>query len=204
MPIGYFIAPGRDLAKSIERVRLAEQLGYDTVYVPHINTRDALQVCMAFACRTERIRVGTGVVPIYTRTPATMAMEAATIADASGGRLVLGLGVSHRPVVEQWHGQQIRKPVSEMREYTQMTRAMLAGEPVPEGQFWHSTFQLQAVGPFPELPIVIAALSPNMLRLAGEIADGVVLWLCSPQYVRDVVVPSVREGRERAGRTMEG
>jgi probable F420-dependent oxidoreductase len=204
MPTGCFVSTGRSLPDAIERVRLAESLGYDAAYVTHINTRDALQVSMAYALATERIKVGPGVVPIYSRTPATMAQEAATIHDASGGRLRLGIGVSHRPVVEFWHGQRIDKPVTEMREYVGLIRAILAGESPPEGAKWRTAFQLAGIGPFPDLPILVAALSPNMLRLAGEIADGVVLWLCNPNYIRDVVVPCVTEGREQAGKSLEG
>ncbi|MBL1651627.1 LLM class flavin-dependent oxidoreductase, partial [Klebsiella pneumoniae] len=82
---------------------------------------------------TERVRLGTGVVPIYSRTPATMAQTAATIDDLSGGRFNLGIGVSHRPVVEGWHGQRIDKPVTEMREYVAIVRAILRGEDPPDG-----------------------------------------------------------------------
>ncbi len=203
MPVGSFISVGRSLPEAIERVQLAEQLGYASAYVTHINGRDALQVCMAYAQRTERIRVGTGVVPIYSRTPATMAQEAATIDDASGGRMMLGIGVSHRPVVEAWHGQSIDKPVTEMREYTNIVRAILNREPPPAGDKWTTHFQLGGLPAFPDLPIGVAALSPNMLRLAGEIGDAVILWLCNPNYIRDVVIPCVREGREKAGKTMD-
>ena len=135
----------------------------------------------AYALAHERIRVGTGVVPIYTRTPATMAQTAATIDELSGGRLNLGLGVSHRPVVEGWHGQTIDRPVAEMREYVgdrardPARRGPAGGREVADG------LPLAGLDPRPELPIYIAALSPAMLRLAGEIADGVMLWLCNPQ-----------------------
>jgi alkanesulfonate monooxygenase SsuD/methylene tetrahydromethanopterin reductase-like flavin-dependent oxidoreductase (luciferase family) len=134
-----------------------------------------------------------------------MAQTAATIDDLSGGRLNLGLGVSHRPVVEGWHGQTIDRPVAEMREYASIVRAILRGEAPPsDGEKWQTGFQLSGLDPRPELPIYVAALSPGMLRLAGEIADGVILWLCTPPYIRDVVIPMVREGRERAGKTLEG
>ncbi len=204
MAVGCFISTGRSIDDAVARVRLAESLGYDTAYVTHINGRDALTVLTIYACNTERIRLGTGVVPIYTRTPATMAQEAATIDEISGGRLNLGLGVSHRPVVEGWHGQRIDKPVSEMREYTSIVRAILHGQTPPEGAKWRTSFALGGIGPFPDLPIYMAGLSQNMLRLAGEIADGVILWLCNPGYIRDVVVPAVREGRQKAGRPLEG
>jgi probable F420-dependent oxidoreductase len=201
---GCFISTGRSLEQAVERVRLAESLGYESVYLTHIAGRESLTVLTAYALATSRIRLGTGVVPIYTRTPATMAQTAATIDELSGGRMVLGLGVSHRVVVEHWHGQTIDRPAAEMREYVSIVRAILRGEAPPAGEKWPTTFQLSGLDPRPELPIYIAALSPAMLRLAGEIADGVVLWLCNPQYIRDVVVPEVRAGRERVGRELDG
>ena len=199
-----FISTGRSFADAIERVQLAEDLGYESAYVTHINGRESLTVLTAYAQATSRIRVGTGVVPIYTRTPATMAQTAATIADMSGGRVVLGLGVSHRPVVEGWHGQTIDKPVAEMREYLRTVRSIVSGDPVGETDKWPTGFGLAGIGPFPDLPIYVAGLSPGMLRLAGEVADGVILWLCNPDYIRDVVMPAVAEGREKAGKTLEG
>ena len=204
MSIGCFISPGRTLAGAIERVRLAESLGYETAYTTHIAGRESLTVLTAYAAATSEIRVGSGVVPIYTRTPATMAQTAVTIDELSGGRLTLGLGVSHRPVVEGWHGQRIDRPVAEMRDYAGIVRAILRGEDPPASEKWPTGFHLLGVDPRPQLPIYIAALSPAMLRLAGEIADGVLLWLCCPSYIRDVVIPEVSAGRERAGRTLEG
>jgi alkanesulfonate monooxygenase SsuD/methylene tetrahydromethanopterin reductase-like flavin-dependent oxidoreductase (luciferase family) len=201
---GCFISTGRSLPEAIERVRLAESLGYESVYVTHIAGRESLTVVTAYALATSSIRVGTGVVPIYTRTPATMAQTAATIDELSGGRLTLGLGVSHRPVVEGWHGQTIDHPVAEMREYASIVRAILRGEDPPAGEKWRSGFRLLGLDPRPALPIYLAALSPAMLRLAGEVADGVILWLCNPTYIREVVIPEVTAGRERAGLSLEG
>jgi len=201
---GCFISTGRSLHEAVERVQLAESLGYESVYVTHIAGRESLTVVTAYALATSRIRVGTGVVPIYTRTPATMAQTAATIDELSGGRLTLGLGVSHRPVVEGWHGQRIERPVAEMREYAGIVRAILRGEDPPSGERWQTGFHLVGLEPRPTLPIYVAALSPAMLRLAGEIADGVLLWLCNPSYIRDVVIPEVTAGRERAGLPLAG
>ena len=204
MGTGCFITTGRSLDQAVERVKLAESLGYDCVYVTHIAGRESLTVLSVYAMASSRIRVGSGVVPIYTRTPATMAQTAATIDELSGGRLTLGLGVSHRAVVEGWHGQQIEHPVAEMREYASIVRAILRGENPPAGEKWQTGFRLIGIEPRPQLPIYIAALSPAMLRLAGEIADGVLLWLCNPSYIRDVVIPEVTAGRERAGLTLAG
>jgi alkanesulfonate monooxygenase SsuD/methylene tetrahydromethanopterin reductase-like flavin-dependent oxidoreductase (luciferase family) len=91
-----------------------------------------------------------------------------------------------------------------MREYAEVVRAIVRGEPPPDGRFFNTRFQFMGYEPRPDLPIYIAALSPNMLRLAGEIADGVLLWLCNPDYIRDVVLPAVEEGRRRAGKGLEG
>ena len=83
-------------------------------------------------------------------------------------------------------------------------RAILRGEAPPQGEFFNTRFQFMGFEPRPELPIYVAALSPRMLRLAGEIADGVMLWLCNPGYIREVVVPEVTEGRRRAGKALDG
>ncbi|MEA2391129.1 MAG: hypothetical protein QOK31_1238 [Solirubrobacteraceae bacterium] len=204
MGLGCFISTGRSLDQALERVALAESLGYESVYTTHLAGRESLTVLTAYAMRSQRIRMGTGVVPIYSRTPATMAQTAATIDSLSAGRFTLGLGVSHRPVVEGWHGQTIDRPVAEMREYVAIVRAILRGEEPPAGEKWHTGFRLAGLDPRPDLPIYVAALSPAMLRLAGEVGDGVLLWLCTPSYIRDVVVPEVTRGRERAGRSLEG
>jgi len=204
MATGCFVSTGRSLDEALERVRLAESLGYESVYVTHVAGRESLTVLTVYAQATSRIRIGTGVVPIYTRTPATMAQTAATIDELSGGRLTLGLGVSHRPVVEGWHGQTIDRPVAEMREYVSIVRAILRGEDPPAGEKWRTGFHLLGIETRPRLPIYIAGLSPAMLRLAGEIADGVILWLCNPAYIAEVVVPEVTAGRERAGLGLEG
>ena len=204
MGLGCFVSVGRSLDQAVERVRLADELGYEAAYVTQIAGRDALTVVTAYALSTQRIRVGTGVVPIYTRTPATMAQQAATIDELAQGRMNLGLGVSHRPVVEGWHGQTIDRPVAEMREYVAIVRAILRGEDPPAGEKWRTGFRLMGLDARPQMRIYVAALSPAMLRAAGEIADGAILWLCNPRYIRDVVVPELARGRERAGRGMEG
>jgi probable F420-dependent oxidoreductase len=202
--IGTFIAPGRSLGRAIERARLADRLGFGSIYTTQVAGRDAFMVLAAFAQATDRVRLGTGVAPIFARTPVAMAQVAATLDELSEGRMVLGLGVSHQATVEHWFGGRITKPVTQMGEYVAAVRAVLRGEPPPEGEFFSTRFQFMGYPPRPEVPIYVAALSPNMLRLAGEIGDGVMLWLCAPEYVRDVAVPAVREGRERAGKALDG
>ena len=204
MGLGCFLSVGRELGTAIERVKLAESLGYESAYVTHIAAREPLVVLTSYASATEQIRLGTGVTPIYARTPVAMAQAAATIDEYSGGRMVLGLGVSHRPVVEGWYGQRIDKPVREMREYLGIVRAILGGEDPPPSEKWPTGFHFMGFEPRADIPIYIAGLSPAMLRLAGEVADGVILWLCEPTYIREVVVPEVTKGREKAGKPLDG
>jgi alkanesulfonate monooxygenase SsuD/methylene tetrahydromethanopterin reductase-like flavin-dependent oxidoreductase (luciferase family) len=199
-----YVSVGRSLETALQRVELAERAGYESVYITHIAGRDSATTLMAYASRTERVRLGTGVMPIYSRTPAATAQTFATLDEFSGGRAVIGLGVSHRPTVEGWYGTTIDKPLREMREYVEIVRAILRGEDPPQGERFRSGFHFMGFEPRPDIPVYVAGLSPGMLRLAGEIADGAMLWLCNPDYIRDVVVPAVAEGRERAGRPPEG
>ncbi|MBA3261588.1 MAG: LLM class flavin-dependent oxidoreductase [Thermoleophilaceae bacterium] len=204
MGLGAFISVGKSLETALQRVELAERLAYESAYVTHIAARDSVTTLMAYACRSERLVLGTGVTPIYSRTPVAAAQSFATLDEFSGGRALIGLGVSHRPVVEAWYGQRIEKPLREMREYVGVVRAILRGEDPPQGERFASSFHFMGYEPRPDIPIYLAGLSPGMLRLAGEIADGVILWLCNPDYIRDVVVPTVAEGREKAGKSPEG
>ena len=202
--LGAFISAGRSLDDALRRVRKADELGYDSAYTTHIAGRDSLTLLMAYAAVSERIRLGTGVLPIYSRTPVATAQQAATIDEFSRGRMVIGLGVSHQVTVENWYGVELVKPIKAMREYVGIVRAAFLGEDPPDGEIFRSNFRFMGIQPRPDLPIYVAALSPKMLRAAGEIADGVMLWLCNPEYIREVVVPEVRAGRERAGKSMSG
>jgi alkanesulfonate monooxygenase SsuD/methylene tetrahydromethanopterin reductase-like flavin-dependent oxidoreductase (luciferase family) len=202
--LGAFIAVGKSLETALQRVELAERLGYESAYITHIAGRDSATALMAYAARSERLMLGTGVMPIYSRTPVATAQSFATLDEFSGGRAIIGLGVSHRPVVEAWYGQSIDKPLREMREYVGVVRAILRGEDPPQGDRFASSFHFMGYEPRPDIPIYLAGLSPGMLCLAGEIADGVVLWLCNPEYIRRVVVPTVAEGRAKAGKPPEG
>jgi probable F420-dependent oxidoreductase len=204
MGLSAYVGVGRSLETALQRVELAERSGYEAVYITHIAGRDSLTTLMAYASRTERMRLGTGVMPIYSRTPVATAQSFATLDEFSGGRAVIGLGVSHRPAVEAWYGTEIGKPGTEMREYLGIVRAVLRGEDPPQGERFHSHFHFAGFEPRADIPIYVAALSPRMLRLAGELADGVMLWLCVPEYIERVVVPSVREGREKAGKSLDG
>src|SRR3954447_5773400 len=158
LPLGTFILVGRSLETAVDRVRLAEQLGYHTVYTTHLAGRDSLTVLAAYAQATEAIGVGTGVLPIYSRTPAATAQQAVTIDEISAGRLTLGIGVSHRVTVENWYGAESGKPVAEMRDYVAVLRAILAGEDPPESDAFPTRFHFLGIEPRPDMPIYTAGL----------------------------------------------
>jgi F420-dependent oxidoreductase-like protein len=198
--LGCFIEPRRSLEEAVRRVQVAETAGYESVWVTHIAAREPLQVLAHYAHHTERIGLGTGVVPIFLRHPALLAMEAATLDELSGGRVSLGIGVSHRITVEQWYGLTLDEPVERMREYAGIVRGIFrTGRADLEGKHYTARFGLMGLEARPDTPLLFAALAPRMLRLAAELADGIVLWMCSPSYIREVVRPIVDETLAAAG-----
>ena len=195
----------KTLEESITRAQAAERLGYESVWTTQMpDARDASLVLAAYACSTERVKLGTGVLPIYTRHPTAMAHMAATLDELSGGRFILGIGISHKVTVEGMWGLHLDSPVEAMREYLTIVRSLLReGASSVEG----THFTARGVYSAPrkaELPIMISALNPRMLELAGELADGIVLYMCTPAYVRDHIVPAVARGREKVGKSMDG
>ena len=195
----------RTLDESVARAVAAERLGFESVWSTQMpDARDAALVLAAYANHTKRIKLGTGVLPIYTRHPTAMAQMAATLDELSGGRFVLGVGISHKVTVEGMWGLRLESPVEAMREYLTIVRTVLRdGGCSFEGR--HFTARMAYSAPRrADLPIVISALNPRMLELAGELADGIVLYMCTPAYVRDHIVPAVRAGRQKTGKDLEG
>ena len=198
-----FVNAGADLGAALTAARRADTLGYDSIWVTHGAGRDALLLLSAYAQVAPRAGLGTGVVPIYPRHPVLLAQEALTLADTSGGRLRLGIGVSHRSAMETGLGLDMGRPLGVMREYVSVLRAALAGRVDHRGARYRTAWQ----SGLPRLPapppILLAGLGPRMLELAGEVADGVVLWLCTPEYIRREALPAIRRGLARAGRSAE-
>jgi F420-dependent oxidoreductase-like protein len=199
------VSPGRSLEPAVERVRLAERAGYDSVWLSQLPTeRDTSIVLAVYAGATERVGLGSFVFPIYTRHPTAMAQMAATLDEVSGGRFRLGIGISHKVTVEGMWGLRLERPVEAMREYLTIVRGLLADGSVGVDGAQFTARSGYTAPRRADLPIVIAALGPRMLELAGELADGVALWMCSPGYIEREVVPHVRAGRERAGKSLDG
>src|SRR5579859_4711558 len=195
----------RTLLESVSRAQAAERLGFESVWANQMpDVRDTSLVLAAYAAATRRVTLGTGVLPIYTRHPTAMVQMAATLDELSGGRFILGLGISHKVTVEGMWGLHLESPVDAMREYLTIVRSSLRdGGCDFEGK--HFSARWLYSGPRRAgLPVMISALHPRMLELAGEMADGVVLWMCSPAYIRDHVIPVVQRGRAKAGKTLDG
>jgi alkanesulfonate monooxygenase SsuD/methylene tetrahydromethanopterin reductase-like flavin-dependent oxidoreductase (luciferase family) len=199
-PLSFQLRPTESFASTVEYAQLADELGYDTIMCSHIAARDSFTTLAALAQHTQRVRLATAVAPIYHRSPASMAQTAATVDDASAGRFILGLGTGHRVTMGGWHGQEIGKPVPEMREYLAVVRAILAGEAPPEGERWRSNFAFVGFTPRPDIPVYLAGLSPAMLRLAGELADGVILDSVGTAEEVRTARELLAEGRAAAGR----
>lgn len=202
--IGAFLIPGMDFRPMLTLAQEAEGWGYESLWVTHGGGRDAFLVLSAYAHVTRTVGLGTGVVPIYPRHPVAVAQEALTLTELSGGRLRLGIGVSHRPSMTDALGLDLGIPLRVMREYVTVLRAALAGQVDHVGEryrvHWKSALPRLPVPP----PVLLAGLSSRMLELAGEIADGVILWLCTPAYIQDVAVPALSRGRARARKSLEG
>jgi len=199
-----FVSPGADLAAAVDLARRADAARYESVWVTHGIGRDGLQVLAAYAHVAPRVGLGTGVLPMYPRHPVLLAQEALTLQEVSGGRLRLGIGVSHRPVMEGALGLDMGKPLETAREYVAVLRQALVGRVQHAGPRYRVRWQ-SGVPRLPSPPpIYLAGLGPAMLELAGEIADGAVLWLCAPAYVREHAVPAIRRGRGRAGKPLDG
>jgi probable F420-dependent oxidoreductase len=177
---------GVPLAEHEPLVRRAEAAGYDDLWTGETNGSDGFTPLVLAAAWTERMRLGTGVVNPFTRGPAVLAQHAAALADASGGRFVLGLGSSSDVIVERWNQRTFEKPLTRVRESVTVLREVLAGGRGPGG------FKLETP-PEHSVPIVIAALRDRMLRLGGELGDGTFVNFL-PLSATEHVVDRIREG----------
>jgi len=185
----------------VELSPLMEQAGFGAFWKGEANNTDPLVLCCAIAARTRAMKVGTGIYHIYGRSAVTMGIQAATLQDLSGGRFLLGLGVANKTIAG-WHGGTFNRPLRRIREYAEIVRKVAAGERVEyKGEMYDTgqRFQLSWKPQHPRFPIYFAGLGPKMTRLAGEVADGVVINMAPASQVR-VIAGRVREGAAAAGR----
>ncbi|MBI4635074.1 MAG: LLM class F420-dependent oxidoreductase [Candidatus Rokubacteria bacterium] len=196
---------GLPLGDFLEVARETEARGYDTAWLGEVSGADAVTLATLVLGATGRLRAGTGVVPVQTRTPVLLGLTAASLDRMAGSRFTLGLGLSSRVIVEQWHGRHFSPSLAQLREAVQIIRLVTAGERVTfEGRFYRvRNFRMTAPPPTAPPRIVLAALGPEMLELAGEIADGVLLNWIAPETVPQSM-KHLETGARRAGRTLAG
>jgi F420-dependent oxidoreductase-like protein len=190
VPIGTIVA----------RFERAEAEGFHTAWAGQMLDYDALTLLAVAARATQRIELGSWVIPAPLHHPGVLAQQALTVQAASGGRLVLGIGAGHAEVVEKRFGVSAAKPARQMREYMAALRPLLAGEKTEHaGERFRISLALGAPAGAPP-PVLLAALGPAMLRLAGEAADGAAIWLGSPRFLEERAIPRLREAARSAGR----
>jgi len=207
LSLGY-APPGTNPADLVPLVQTAEALGYDSVWAAEAWGTDAVTVLSWLAATTTRLKVGSAIMQIPARTPANTAMTAMTLDLMSGGRFLLGLGVSGPQVVEGWHGQPWGKPLAKTREYVEIVRAALARETVEHHGLHYDIpytgagatgfgkpLKLMARPVRADIPIYLAALGPKNVELAAEIADGWLPVFLSPERFDNVFRPHLAKAR---------
>ena len=196
---------GLPFADALEMTQRAEALGFDSVWIPEAWGTDAISLLGALAARTERIRLGTGIVNVFSRTPTLLGQTAATLDLISNGRFILGLGTSGHQVISGWHGMRFDRPLQRMRETVEIVRRVLRQERLRfEGEIFTLNQGLKLLArPVREtVPIFLATLTPAGLRLTGEVADGWIPTLFSPDHL-DLFRPQLEAGARAAGRSLD-
>ena len=189
-----------DTATLVQTVIAAEAAGVRQVWSTQSALQaDTLTTFVAAVMRTSTVRLGTAIVPTYPRHPLTMASQALALNDLAPGRLRLGVGPSHRPLIEGIYGMQMGKPLEHLREYLQVIRAALwTGQVDYQGKY----FQVKATLPrLAQIPILISVLREHAFQLAGEIADGAISWLCPVPYLLKTGLPALRASAQAQDRS---
>jgi F420-dependent oxidoreductase-like protein len=196
---------GLDTSKSVSDLitaaARARDAGYEGVGCSQIFGYDALTLLATIGSHVPDLELTTAVVPTYPRHPLMLAAQALTVQAATGGRLVLGIGLSHQIVIENMFGYSFEKPARHMREYLSALMPMLEGEQV---SFHGETLTCATMGPLdvraPRPVVLLAALAPVMLKLAGSMTDGTVTWMTGPSTIEDHITPRITAAAEEAGR----
>jgi F420-dependent oxidoreductase-like protein len=198
--IGLFFDPPTSLAAFTEQVTDAERRGFASAWTSQIFSWDALTLLALVGRQVPRIELGTAVVPTYPRHPSVLAGQALTTQVAVDGRLVLGIGLSHQIVIESMWGYSYERPARHMREYLEALLPMLRGDSAAvEGETLKAMGTVTVPGSSPP-PVLLAALAPRMLQLAGGTADGTVTWMTGAKTIDGHIVPSITAAAEAAGR----
>jgi len=204
MKIGVTVGLGapdeRTLAGLIARANQLEQMGFHSLWLPTAFAFDAITALAVVGRETKRLEIGTAVVPTFPRHPVVMAQQALTAQEALGGRFVLGVGLSHKVMMEDMLGLPYERPAQHMREYLAVLVPLLRGEPA---SFRGELYRVEAsvtVGAATRVPLLVAAMGPAMLKLAGTVADGTITSWVGPRTFETHVVPTITRAAQEAGR----
>jgi F420-dependent oxidoreductase-like protein len=200
MKIAIFYGGPADVDSQVRAAQDYEAQGFDGLFFGSVTGADAMTVIALAGQKTSRIELGTSVVPTYLRHPTGMAMQALATQAATGGRFTLGIGPSHKPFVEGMLGIPYDRPAVHTREYLSVLLPLLHGEPVSfRGEFFKVNGQVRV--PNTEAPqVLISALAPVMLRIAGELAGGTITWMAGLRAIESHVTPRIRKAAQEAGR----
>lgn len=200
MHFGLLGGTNRSLETLAARARQAEADGFASIWFTQLYGVDALTAATVCGLTTSRIEIATGVVPIQTRHPYALAQQALSTQAATNGRFTLGIGLSHRAIIEDMFGISYTRPVASLREYLAVLMPLLREGRVDfAGQHVQVHASLTVDTPCP-CPVVLAALGPAMLELAGRVADGTVTWMTGPRTLREHTIPTITETAQKAER----
>ncbi|MFN0146124.1 MAG: TIGR03564 family F420-dependent LLM class oxidoreductase [Dehalococcoidia bacterium] len=198
--IGVGISETSTMEEALQQFARAEADGFASVWMPNIFSYDAIMMLALAGRVTSRIELGTFVVPTYPRHPSVMAQQALTAAAATGNRFTLGIGLSHKLVIEDMMGLDYSKPIRHTREYLTILDRALTGQPTRfAGEEYRVAFQVSVQGA-KKPPVIVAALGPQMLKLTGRLADGTATWMGGPKYLEETAVPIITAAAKEAGR----
>jgi 5,10-methylenetetrahydromethanopterin reductase len=199
--IGVMFDTEKPFDQVVEQVRSLHEAGIETAWASQIFAYDALTALAAVGREVPGIGLGTAVVPTYPRHPVMLAAQALTVQAATGGRLTLGIGLSHQVVIENVFGGSFEKPARHMQEYLCILVPLLEGEQV---SFTGETMSASTFGPLQIAakppPVLVAALGTVMLKIAGRMAAGTITWMTGPETLETHVIPTIREAAAEAGR----
>jgi F420-dependent oxidoreductase-like protein len=193
LKLGIFFGGAQDVEGQVQAVVDAEKDGFDGIWFGQVFGPDAMTVLAIAGGRTTRIELGTSVIPTYTRHPHIMAQQALTTQAASKGRFNLGIGLSHASVVEGMWGLSYERPATHMKEYLSVLLPLVReGRVSFSGELFRVSASIMIRDATP-MPVLIAALAPRMLRMAGEMTDGTITWMAGPKTLESHIVPRIME-----------
>ena len=203
MRIGIYggtVRRGQPLTSLVDEIVDLESRGFSSYWMPQVGMYDVLTMIALAGHKTSKIEMGSAVVPSYPRHPNVLAEQAATVNALAGGRLVLGVGPSHKPGIEDSLGLKYEKPALHMREYVTILKALgEEGKVDFEGEMYHIKTGIGVPDAQP-FPVLMSALGPLMLKAAGEVADGTVTWMVGRNTIENSTVPLITKAAVDAGR----